>query len=165
MAEAQVEIEYKSGSDLFKVVLSAPALEAFTQAAQQPDILNKEGEELVAAIVAQAKNTVSSVERYKNGQRNNGANGEPAIQTFNDVLKLTYIRLYQDGKLTDGANGEPAIQDYSDGRLSFAASYKDGLMLKSLSGEDKAKCLETVNANKLANVQKAFWNKVKVIKP
>jgi hypothetical protein len=165
MAETQVAIEYKSGSDLFKVILTAASLEAFTQAAQQPDILNKEGEELVAAILAQVKGAISRAERYKNGQANNGVNGEPAIQTFNDVLKLTYVRLYQDGKLNDGPHGEPAIQDYSEGRLSFAASYKDGLMLKALSKEEKTQCQEDINNNKLAALQKKFWGKVKVIKP
>jgi hypothetical protein len=165
MAETQVEIEYNEGKGAFKVVLTASSLEVFTQAAQQQDILLKEGEDLVAALLAHAKGAISSVERYKNGQRNDGVNGEPAIQKFHDNLKLVYVRLYQDGKLNDGVNGEPAIQDYSDGRFSFAASYKDGREVKSLSGEEKAKCQETVNNNKLAALQKVFWGKLKIKNP
>ncbi|MCE9507960.1 MAG: hypothetical protein K8R48_06580 [Alphaproteobacteria bacterium] len=161
MAETEAVIEYKTDAGAFKVVLTATSADVFMQAAQQQDIIIKEGEALIAALLAHAKGAISSVERFKNGRFNDGLNGEPAIQKFDSMLKLTYIRRYTDGKLNDGLNGEPAIQDFSDGRMTIAVSYKDGLMLKSLSAEEKAKCQETVDKNKT----KAFLDKLKIKNP
>lgn len=161
MAETEAVIEYKTDAGAFKVVLTATSADVFMQAAQQPDIIIKEGEALIAALLAHAKGAISSVERTKDGKLNDGINGEPAIQKFDNTLKTVYLRRYTDGKLNDGINGEPAIQDFSDGRPTVAMSYKEGLMLKSFSAEEKAKCQETVDKNKA----KAFLDKLKIKTP
>jgi hypothetical protein len=161
MAETEAQIEYKTEAGAFKVVLTAASVSVFMQAAQQQDIIIKEGEELIAALLAYAKGSITSIERTKDGRLNDGINGEPAIQKFDSTLKTVYLRRYKDGRLNDGINGEPAIQDYSDGRPTVAMSYKDGTLLKTFSGEEKAKCQETIDKNKA----KAFLDKLKIKNP
>ena len=165
MTEIEAEIEYKIGADVFKVVLASRTRDIFVKAAQQQDIVVKEGEELIAALLAYAKGAICSVHRYKNGQRHDSAGGEPAIKTFGDDGVPVYLRFYRDGKLNDGVNGEPAIQDFLGGKLFHAYRYNDGKQIKNLSQEEMAACHEEVSNNKAAANQKAFLNKIKVQAP
>lgn len=135
MAEIEAQIEYKTAAGAFRVVLIAASESVFAEAAQQQDIVTKKGEALIAALVAFAKGGISSIERYKDGQRNDGANGEPAIEKFDSSGKHVHIRRWTAGKLNDGANGEPAVQDFSGGRPTVVVRYEDGVLLKTPSAQ------------------------------
>jgi hypothetical protein len=45
-------------------------------------VKGKQGEALVAAVLAVAKGSVSVVERFKDGKLNDGQNGQPVMQGF-----------------------------------------------------------------------------------
>jgi hypothetical protein len=57
---------------------------------------------------------VIAVERYQNGALNDNGMGEPAVQNFNDDGGLTHEEHDKNGDLNDGARGEPAFQDFDD---------------------------------------------------
>ncbi|MBI3440903.1 MAG: hypothetical protein HY052_03720 [Proteobacteria bacterium] len=61
MERQQIEIEYKKESGSFKAVLRVWSLDAFVALSQQSDLQDKEGESLVAALLAQAKGVISEV--------------------------------------------------------------------------------------------------------
>ncbi|MCE9506933.1 MAG: hypothetical protein K8R48_01260 [Alphaproteobacteria bacterium] len=168
MAREQVSIEYTSSEGPFKVVLTSPVTDFFAHAKALPEIGNKEGEELVAALLKHAKGAISKVERYKDGRRNNGPHGEPAIQEFtdggmsmslyenglrhdgarpgqpayqrmNDSGQILHIAHYQDGKRNDGKHGEPAEQISDDrGNFIYIARYRDDKQTKMFTAQELA---------------------------
>jgi hypothetical protein len=139
MDSHSLEIEYQKNGASFKVVLTTTLSDIFTKAAQQENIRDKKEEELVTALIAYIRSkAVLLVERYKDNERHDGANGEPASQTFSDSGKIITNKHFQDGRLNDGINGEPAMQMFDDrNRLIHAVSYKNGGRVKELSGQER----------------------------
>jgi hypothetical protein len=136
MAE-QLNIRYKKDGATFTVVLSAESSEFFRQAAQQPDLQDKDGEDLVAGLLAQAQGAVSWVERYRNGQINDGPNGEAAQQMFGKGGNIEFKGYFTNNLLNDSANGEPAVQIFDDrGWLTRAEHYKNGKKTKTWSEQE-----------------------------
>lgn len=160
----QVEIEYQKDSSVFKVVLHAVSLDVFIAAAQQPNIRDKEGEELVAALLAHAKGAISGVFRYKDDKQNDGPNGEPATQKFNDSGMLIVVARYKDDKFNDGPNGEAAFQKFNgSGALIRVTRYKDGELIEVLSKQGIAAYRDPARtADDIANIHTAFGKKLKV---
>jgi hypothetical protein len=93
----KVEIVCGEGKSAYKVVLTGKDLGVFKKASENPGVIAKEGEALVAAILATGG--ILEIERSKGGKRNNGANGEPAVQHFDDSGKMVSEENYKDGKL------------------------------------------------------------------
>ncbi|MCE9506932.1 MAG: hypothetical protein K8R48_01255 [Alphaproteobacteria bacterium] len=139
MDSRSLEIEYQKDGTAFKVVLTAKSPEIFAKASQQENIRDKKDEELIAALIAYIRSKdVLLVERYRDGLRHDGANGEPAMQVFSDSGKIITAKHFQDGRLNDGVNGEPAMQMFDDrNRLIHAVSYKNGERVKELSGQER----------------------------
>jgi hypothetical protein len=141
MEKRSLEIEYQKDGDAFKVVLTTKSPDIFTKASQQEDIRDKKEEELVAALIAYIRasedKTVLWVDRYKDDKRHDGVNGEPASRIFDGHGKNIMNRHFKEGLLNDGVNGEPALQTFDiRGRLTYAASCKNGGQIKELSAQE-----------------------------
>jgi hypothetical protein len=133
----QLNIRYKKDGATFTVMLAAESSDIFMRASQQPDIQDKEGEAFVTALLAYAQGTISWVERYRNGQLNDGPNGEPAQQMFDKGGKVTLKEYFANGRPNDSANGEPAVQIFDDrGWLTRAEHYKNGEKIKTWSEQE-----------------------------
>ncbi|MCE9506931.1 MAG: hypothetical protein K8R48_01250 [Alphaproteobacteria bacterium] len=136
MAE-QLSIRYKKDGAALTVVLSGESAEFFRRAALQPDLQDKDGEDLVAALLAQAQGAISWVERYKNGQLNDGPNGEAAQQMFSKSGNIEFKGYFANGRNNDAANGEPAVQIFDDRSwLTRAEHYKNGEKTKTWSEQE-----------------------------
>lgn len=168
MAKEQVTIEYASDAGPFKVVLTSPVTDFFAKAKALPEIKDKEGEELVAALLKHAKGAISKVERKKDGKLNNGPNGQPAVQEFTDegrseslyenglrndgarpgqaayqrinaAGRIVQIAHYQDDRRNDGKHGEPAEQiSDASGIFVYIARYKDDEQVKVFTAQELA---------------------------
>jgi hypothetical protein len=142
MESHSLEIEYQKNGSTFKVVLTSGAADIFARAAQQKDIRNKKEEALVAALIAfitsPASKSLLVVDRYKDGQRQDGEDGAPAMQSFGADGKTVVKKYFSAGRLNDTPEGEPAMQAFDDrGRLIYAASHKKGDLVKILSSEER----------------------------
>lgn len=157
----KLNINYEKDGNKFQVSLTAhedtlsvwalasfsvnPNENVFTRIKGHPALRGKTGEEMVKAILTHAGGSIYKVERFKNEQRNDGPNGEPALIEFGKN-RLT-INLYKDGKLNDGPNREPAVQEltpYKKGDASSGwrptegtKSYKEGVETPLKEGEVK----------------------------
>lgn len=94
-----VTITCGTGNGVYEVVLAGETLEVFRAASQKDQVKGKHGEDLVTAILADTKGKVSSVTRFKDGEKNDGPSGEPAFQHFNDTGATDFVLHYQEGKL------------------------------------------------------------------
>lgn len=165
MNRPQVEIEYAYGNDTYKVVLGAATLDVFKAAAENPDVNVHSGEKLVTALLAFAQGGIDSVERYKNGKRNDGPAGEPAIEKFENG-QLRYRRLYQEDYLTDGPFGEPALQDYVGGKLHAAITYRYGRKaFRQLTRLELSELPDYIEQNKRDAAKASYWKQVKFSGP
>lgn len=157
----KLNIDYEKDGNKFQVSLTAhedsigffqlasfsidPNENTFTRIKGHPALRDKQGEELVRALLTHA-DSIYKVERFKNGLPNDGPNGEPALIEFGDNGRLT-IKLYKDGKLNDGPNGEPAVQELAllqKGNqasgfrpIEGTKSYQDGVEMPLREGELK----------------------------
>jgi hypothetical protein len=133
----KVEIECGEGDAAYKVRLTAKSLDVFVKASGEPAVRRKEGEALVAALLAAAQGGISRLERFnKCDQRNDGPQGQPAVQGFNDSGALRFTVRHNYGLFNDGPNGEPAEQWFDDnGGLVYAQRYKDGSLNDGPNGE------------------------------
>lgn len=129
MAEEELkklEVTYIVGRDSYKAVFSAKSGDVFIQAALQPEILSKAGEDLVAAISAFGKGKISRIDRYKNDLRNNGVNGEPAVEEFHENGNLMWQSLFTNGAATDAPDGTPCVRHYHEnGSIASIQHYKN----------------------------------------
>ena len=116
--------------------------------ARSPDFKKKEGEELVAALLAAEKKNPSGitveVTRSKTNGRfggaflNDGADGEPARQSFYRG-RLETVERYKDDQLNDGANGEAAFQYGQFGKtLEGVGYYTKGKETRWQTGKEAA---------------------------
>lgn len=132
---AQMEINFTSENGAYGVVLTGKNIEFFEKAAHDPALREKEGEALVAALLARSKGEISEVNRYRDGKFNDGANGEAACQKFNDKGTLIEAIRCRDGKANDGANGEAAYQGFNDdGTLIKAMRFRDNRLNDGANG-------------------------------
>jgi antitoxin component YwqK of YwqJK toxin-antitoxin module len=77
-----------------------------------------------------------SIERYTDGNLNDGSNGEPAYQEFNDSGKVIAVERYKDGDLNDSWKGEPAVQNFNDsGILTHAEYYRNNRRNDGVNGD------------------------------
>ncbi len=110
-------------------------IEAY-QASPNAEGLN--GEQLAAEIIKSNKGNILSVERYKNGLRNDGSNGEAQFQHFNDNGVVIQALRYSNDKQNDGPNGEPAFQSFNDqGALLEAISYRDNKKIGTVAYNER----------------------------
>lgn len=76
---------------------------------------------------------------YKDGQWNDGPNGEPAMQRFNKEGGLAGTTRYRDGSRNDGPNGEPAEQQFDkNGALQRVYRYTNDISNDGPNGEPAA---------------------------
>jgi hypothetical protein len=131
----EVIVNCGEGAEAYQVSLVGEGSLVFNNASLPADI---KGEERVAAIFAAGG--VSSIARDKDGEQNDGVNGEPAWQTFNDNGTPGFIEYRINGILNDPANGKPARQDFlSDGTPYFTERYQSG---KKNDGPNGEPCVE-----------------------
>ncbi len=64
----------------------------------------------MAAILKAVPGGVSKVQRIKNGKLNDGKDGQPAEQWYDDKGTLIRIVHYLNGLRNDGADGDAAVQ-------------------------------------------------------
>lgn len=121
----RVEIQCGEGETAYTTTLTVDSLEAFQSLAQEWRVKRREGEELVAALLAAARDRISRVERSRNGKLNDGPNGEPAVEKFYAETGVLKNVRYKDGQRNDGAYGEPAIQILNAGLLISVQRFKD----------------------------------------
>jgi hypothetical protein len=77
-----------------------------------------------------------SIERYTDGNLNDGPNGEPGYQEFNRDGKVIVAEHYKDGILGDAVGGEPAVQNFNDdGVLIHEEHYKNNERHDGKNGE------------------------------
>ena len=91
----QVEVECGEGDGAYVVRITGESLAAFVAASRSLSVKGKEGEALVAALVV-ALPGLKNVRRLKDGRLNDGPDGEPAEQYFNDQ-RLVAATFYRDG--------------------------------------------------------------------
>ena len=70
---SKAEILCGEGDNEYKAILTATGLDVFKRASENPDVAGKKGEAFVKAALQLGG--ISLVERYKNGQLNDGENG------------------------------------------------------------------------------------------
>ena len=164
----EISIDCGTGAGAYKVVLSGKDLSAFEKLDQNQAFIGKKGEEIVSTILATAKpGNIWRVTRLKDKKRNDGPNGEYAVEYFskdglsrhwryqNDVRndgpdgaaayvckqngRTLRIEHYINNKSNDGVNGEPGLQVFGpNNALDFAFSYKEGVKIKRLSQDEVA---------------------------
>ncbi|MCE9506921.1 MAG: hypothetical protein K8R48_01200 [Alphaproteobacteria bacterium] len=77
-----------------------------------------------------------SIERYTNGNLNDGPNGEPGYQEFNRDGKVIVAEHYADGILGDAVGGAPAVRNFNDdGVLIHEEHYKNNERHDGKNGE------------------------------
>jgi hypothetical protein len=103
-------IECGINQDAYKVFLNIRSLSAYHAACELPDVKGKEGESLVAAMLAANPYNIKEVSRCRDFKFNDGPKGEPAYQRFDENGMMIETCHYFKGNLHDGANGEPAYQ-------------------------------------------------------
>jgi antitoxin component YwqK of YwqJK toxin-antitoxin module len=133
----QLNIRYKKDGAVFTVMLVSESQDIFTRSARHPEIRDKEGEDFVTAILAYAQGAISWIERRRNGQLNDGPNGEPARQMFTETGKINYKEYFVNDLPHDSSNGEPALQIFDDkGWLTRVENYKNGEKTKAWSEQE-----------------------------
>src|ERR1700722_11059546 len=95
----QVEITCGEGQDAYLVTITGRNLRSVFKNAS---LKGKKGEERVSAIVVLGG--IKKIERRKDGIRNDGPQGEPALLVFNTNGTLRAIRHFKEGELNDVAN-------------------------------------------------------------
>lgn len=104
--------------------LKLRALDGIFDAAQDPAIREKKGEELVDALIESQKGNVISASRYRNNKRNDGANGEPQYQEFDENGTLRKAMHYNEGDRHNAADGSPGLAEfYPDGEVKTVIYY------------------------------------------
>jgi len=130
----KAEIVCGEGAHAYKVVLTAKSLSVFEEAAKNPSVAGRTGEEFIRAIAETGG--ILDVERFRNGKLNDTLDGEPAFQSFNDEGTLVCITRYKDGKRNDSPDGEPAHQSFNrEGRLVRVTRYRDDKLNDSPTGD------------------------------
>jgi hypothetical protein len=85
------------------------------------------GEMTVSALLMASRGGIRSVERLRDGVRNDGPNGEPAVQQLNGGGRPLRVEHYRNGRRHDGWGGKPAILEFDEhGRLIHAVRYRHG---------------------------------------
>ncbi len=79
-----------------------------------------------AVMMAYNKNEVIW-ERYNNGERSDGPNGEAAVEKFLEDGTLVSQARYRNNQKNDGLNGEPGYQRFDkNGKVTLTEHWKDG---------------------------------------
>jgi hypothetical protein len=136
---AQVYIDCGTEEAPYQIFLAAESMSTFETASKSPETQGKNGEELVAAILAVCGEDIIEIGRAENGKWNDGPNGEPAIQKFHKGI-LIENQHFQDGLMNDAADGTPAhiMFNAKSGNVAFAASYQSGQKVRELGYEEMA---------------------------
>lgn len=91
---------------------------------------NKNGEELVSALLKANKGNVASVTRWDGAKRNDGVDGQYAEQFFDKTGNMVMATRYTNDKQSDDPNGDPAFKSFDQyGTVKNATSYKDGVKM------------------------------------
>lgn len=123
-----VEITVPDGSGSYVVAMTVKDARFFEYAAGKPDIVSKDGEELVYALMDASQGDITSIERRKRGHMNDGVNGEAAQVLYHPDGKIRLARRFKHGKLDDGAT-DPAIMEFNQrGLLIAVRHYRDDLL-------------------------------------
>lgn len=131
--------------EAYTVVLTVRDRQPFIDACNDPAMVSRDGEELVAKLLNANRDNVETVERL-NSRNNyqNGPNGEPALICLSpDTFDIEH---FQDGLLHDGIKGEPASCKYDrQGRILSAARFSEGELIKELSQREIAAYTDYIN--------------------
>jgi antitoxin component YwqK of YwqJK toxin-antitoxin module len=137
---AEIEIDGGKDASAYKIIVTGKDVDVFIRASQLPEIKGKSGEDIVNFLLKAAKGEITQVTRLKDDVRQDGPNGEPAVECFNMHGQLARVARYKAGVLNDGAKGEAAVKNFypSDSlvpRLWTILRYKDGKLNDSPDGQ------------------------------
>ncbi|MFH1158148.1 MAG: hypothetical protein V1721_04595 [Pseudomonadota bacterium] len=113
----KIEISCGEGRNAYQVILIGKTFVFSEEMDKHPDVIDKEGEARVAAILAAGG--VLNVARRRKGKRTDGEKGEPALLTFDSNGNLICVEHHADGKPV-------SAERYKDGKK--VAAPDDGLM-------------------------------------
>jgi hypothetical protein len=121
----------------YQIQLTVRDSGAFENAMSDPRFQGKSEEQLLAALFAEFKTQIIEIERYNaNNKCNDGPQGQPASQVFNEDGVMILQRRYCEGKLQDSASGEPAVLEYDGNRiLRVKEHHNSGKIFESDKGE------------------------------
>lgn len=140
----------------FKAELSGN-MEAFKKAASSPAINALDGADLFEALIRQNDIRPVIASYHKDGELNDGANGEPALSKWHKNGKLHEESRFQNGELHDGINGETAHRYWDeDGTLAYwRRAGQDSIV-------DPAQLARIQAQEKKEDIFKHFGNKLKL---
>ncbi len=130
----EVNIDYSKDGSAYRIMLDVRSLDIIAAAAQQDSIKNLEGEALAAALLKFARGGVMRISRFKDNIRNDGPDGEPAMQRYNAEGKVEATLHMQADVLHDSIKGAAALQEMRFGML-FRQHYKNGQLHNGAKGE------------------------------
>jgi hypothetical protein len=131
-------ISYQSNGSSYDAILTVRDPARFQSFLNNPvnGIPQTPGPAQVSAVLSKAAPLLVSATLQENGQNQDGPNGEPAYQRFNDQGQLTLAKRYHNSQLQNGPNGEPAVQRFNDqGQLTVAERYQNGQNQDGPNGE------------------------------
>lgn len=134
MTSPSLNIDYTHNGQNYTVTLYARSEGYFQAAAQQEGIRGQTGEALVAALIDFSKGGVFRVDRYKEGQRNDGPGGEPAFELIDSSGERTARLRFANGIANDGAGGAPAVWEKKDGHVAYEHR-RNGQLHDAANGE------------------------------
>lgn len=130
---AEIEVPDNTRYD---VVLTGEGLKDIVAAQEATGLA---GEALVAAVLEGAKGEVYLVERYLGNSvfdiANDGPNGEPAYQRFDEQGNEVHTARFQYGARNDGVSGEPAVLSKGKGSAQRIERYQNGKRNDGPNGE------------------------------
>jgi len=135
----EINIECGAGKNAYTVTLTGTSRQIFEAAAKHARTKGKTGETLVAALLAAAGGDIPKVVRKnKNGEFNDGADGEPAVQYFSFDGAILQTEHFRNGLRNDSVSGAPAFTQkvYENGKLLLKIEhFKDGLLNDGVKGD------------------------------
>ena len=154
MHTVQLMFPYNKGDESAYVVITARSMNVLTRLARNPKIakmasnpdIKPDGlEVLIRAMLADQEGGFLRVERFKDNKdnklekHNDGPNGEPAKEVFDENGKVIREERFSDGDRNDGPTGEPAILDFDEnGKATSFTHYKFGVVIPPPTLEEKA---------------------------
>lgn len=132
-----VYIDYKAAGADYTARLYVTNTDFLLDATKTPGVTEKEGEELISALIQHARgDDLRGITRLKNNIFNDGPNGEPAEVEFHETGELKKREHRNNGLIQDPADGRAAIQFYyTNGKPSHLMHYQNGKQNDTAAGD------------------------------
>lgn len=118
----------------YVVTVEARDEEVFKAAARDPALRGLHGAALAAALLEKSgPGDIRGITYEKNGVKEDGPNGLPAVRHFNASGACVVTAHYRSGEYHDGPKGEPALENKARGH--WIARYRHGKLHNGPNGE------------------------------